>query len=161
MLESFGPERTVEDVLAGRLRVTLGGETYVLPVRSIASNRRWVESLDAEMIGLLVAVSEAGDDITSIMSGFMQIGAEQLLNLVIAYDETGVLPPREQLEEVVRPHETLMAVMGIRRVQNPLADAGLAAMLNTELIAGMQLPAPTNSPPTNGTSRRRKRSTKA
>ena len=159
MLETFGPERTVEDVLVGRLRVTLGGEVYDLPVRSIASNRRWVESLDTELIGLLVAVSAADDDYRAIASALMGIGAEELLGLVIAYDETHVLPPKEELEETVKPHEVLAAVMGIRRVQNPLADAGLAAALSA--IAGMPSPEPTNSPRGNGASRRRKRSTKA
>jgi len=158
MLDTFGPERTVEDVLGGRLRVTLGGEVYDLPVRSIASNRRWVESLDAELGGLLVAVSAAGNDYQAIASAMMGIGAEELLGLVIAYDETGVLPPREHLEEIARPHEVLRAVAGIRRVQNPLADAGLAAA--SSAIAGMSSPAPTSSPRTNGTSRRRKSSTK-
>ena len=161
MLESFGPERTVEDVLAGRLRVTLGGQPYVLPVRSIASNRRWVESLDAELGGLMASLSVAGADYSSLTAAFEQVGAEQLLGLVIAYDETGVLPSREDLEETTKPHEALMAVMGIRRVQNPLADAGLAAAGVAPAIAGMSTPALTSSPPTNGTSRRRKRLTKA
>lgn len=159
MLESFGPERTVEDVLAGRLRVTLGGETYVLPVRSIASNRRWVESLDTDLGGLLAAVNEAGDDLGAISSAFTRIGAEELLGLVLAYDDTGVLPPKDELEETTKPHEALMAVMGIRRVQNPLADAGLAAA--SSAIVGMPSPEPMSSPRMNGASRRRKHSTKA
>lgn len=161
MLESFGPERTVEDVLAGRLRVTLGGEQYVLPVRSIASNRRWVESLDAEMGSVLVAVIKAGDemDMSGIGNALLRLPISQLLDLVIAYDEAGVLPPKAELEEVTRPHEVLAALHGIRRVENPLADAGLTAI--SSVIAGMQSPAPTNSPHGNGASRRRKRSTKA
>ncbi len=158
MLDTFGSPRTVEDVLAGRLRVTLGGEVYDLPVRSIASNRRWVESLDAEMGSLLSAINSAGEDYQAIAAALMGIGAEELLDLVIAYDETGVLPPKEVLEETTQPHEALRAVAGIRRVQNPLADAGLAAA--SSAIAGMSSPALTSSPRTNGTSRRRKSSTR-
>lgn len=159
MLDEFGPERTVDDVIHGVLRVRLGGETYVLPVRSIASNRRWVESLDAEMGVLLRAITDAGEDYGALTAALLAVGAEQLLDLVIAYDETGLLPPREDLEEITQPHQALMAVIGIRRVQNPLADAGLAAA--SSAIAGMSSPAPTSSPPTNGVSHRRKRLTKA
>lgn len=158
MLDSFGSPRTVDDVLSGRLRVTLGGEVYDLPVRSIASNRRWVESLDAGMGSLLRAVSAAGEDYQAIASALMGVGAEELLDLVVAYDESHVLPSKDDLEEVVKPHEALLAVVGIRRVQNPLADAGLAAA--SSAIAGMPSPEPTSSPRTNGTSHRRKSSTK-
>lgn len=152
MVESLGSERSIDDVLAGRLRVTLGGKEYVLPVRSIASNRRWVEGLDAELGGLLALVSEAGDDYAQLTEAFTSVGAEQLLELVLAYDDDHILPP--EIAEEARPHEVLRAVMDIRRVQNPLADAGLAAMANA--IAGMLLPAPTNSPPPSGASKRRR-----
>jgi hypothetical protein len=158
MLDSFALSRSVEDVLAGRLRVTLGGEVRDLPVRSIASNRRWVENLDTNMAGLLAAVAAAGDDSGDVARAMMGIGAEDLLSLVIDYDETHVLPPREVLEEMVSPSEALIAVMTIRRVQNPLADAGLAAL--STVIAGRRSQEPTSSPPRNGASTRRRRSTK-
>lgn len=154
------PERRIEDVLAGILRVTLGGETYVLPVRSIASNRRWLESLEAREGALLAAVGTAGNDLEALTAAIVgsDIGAQELLDLVIAYDEDHILPPRDQLEEVARPHELLHAVGDIRRVENPLADAGLAAA--SSAIGGRPSPVPTSSPPRNGASPRPRRSKK-
>lgn len=158
MFESYLPQRAIEDVLAGRLPVVLGGEVYHLPVRSIASNRRWVESLTVEMSEMLRAIAASGDDQTALATALMRVGAEQLLDLVLAYDDTEVLPPKEALEEEVKPHEVLAAVIAIRRVQNPLADAGLAAAANA--IAGTSSQEPTSLRQKNGASRRPKRSRK-
>jgi hypothetical protein len=158
MLDPFALERSIEDVLAGRLRVVLGGKAFILPVRSIASNRRWVDSLDAKLSSLLATVSTSGDYAT-LVGAVESIEPENLLDLVIAYDEDGVLPARDELLELARPHELLQALKAIRRVQNPLADVGLVAAFGAS--AGTPSPASTSSPHRNGASGRRKSSSRA
>lgn len=155
MLDAFALDRSIEDVLGGRLRVVLGGKEFILPVRSIASNRRWVDSLDAKLGSLLATVSSSGD-YASLVGAVESIEPENLLDLVIAYDEDHVLPARDELLELARPHELLQALKAIRRVQNPLADVGLVAVLGAN--AGTSSPASTSSPRRNGASAHRKSS---
>jgi hypothetical protein len=110
------PERSVEDVLAGRLRIRLGGEWYVLPVLTIGQNREWVESLDAQMQPLLDGADDG--DLNAVVAR-MQDLSDRLLEFVWSYDRMGVLPPRETLEPDVYPHEALRAVMEVRLAANP------------------------------------------
>ena len=149
---SLVPERSVEDILTGRIRLVLGGKPYELPVRSIRANREWQETLQSDLQGLLTAVASAGDDAAGILDHLLAADV-QLLDLLVSYDADGVLPPRDELEGIVRPNELLLAVIGVWRAASPLADIGLV-MMNAP--ASSPSPAePTSSPPTNGAGPRR------
>jgi hypothetical protein len=118
------PERSVEDVLAGRLRIRLAGEWYVLPVLTIGQNREWTESLDAEVAPLL----EGSDDLEVIVQRAQGL-SDRLLEFVWSYDRMGVLPPRETIEPNVYPHEALRAVMEVRLAANPTLGFALAGAM--------------------------------
>lgn len=146
-METLLPTRRVEDALAGRVRVTLGGRLYELPVRSIASNRRWVESLDAHLAAVAAAIDAVPDgDYEALDATLAAFGPEGLIELLVSYDEAGVLPPRDELEEIARPAEALFAVLGVRRAAHPLLDVGLAALM--AVTPGPASRAPTSSSPT-------------
>ena len=149
------PERSVEDILAGRLRLTFGGAAYVLPVLSIAANRRWRERMEARLAPLVNAVGT-----TSLIRIVKALSAadEELLVIVCSYDETHVLPPRAELEEIARPQEVLRALMEVRAAANPLlgVSRAIAAQMAPEAS-----PDSTNSPSTNGPASRIRRPSKA
>ena len=135
------PERSVEDVLAGRLRLRLGGEWYVLPVLTIGQNREWMESLDAEMQPLLDGADD--DDLSAIVER-MQGLSDRLLEFVYSYDIKGLLPPREAIEPNVYPHEALRAVLEVRLAANPTLGFALAGVVQ-DIRAGRPAPSPPTS----------------
>jgi len=140
------PERSAEDILAGQVRVHLGSrgparvaQTYVLPVLSIAANRKWKESLEGGLQQLLATVDAAGDDLATILAAF-STATPQLLDLLYGYDDTHVLPERERLEEEATDIEVLMATLEVWSAANPFAGVALALARGAEepLTGGAQ-----------------------
>jgi len=142
----FAPERSLEDILSGRIRLVLGGQTYVVPVLSIRANREWTEGLEGELAALLDHLTKAGND-SQVIIKHLLTADNRLFDLLVSYDKTGVLPPREELEDLVRPHELLIAVMGIWRAASPLADMGLGVMYPSPVLSSQPEPEPTSSSP--------------
>lgn len=133
-MEPFKPmvERSPEDVLAGRLTITLAGQPYVLPVLTVGENADWLASLDAELDPLVVAE----DDLT-VITKILETVSDRLLDFIYSYDVHGLLPQRdEQLERDVYPHETLRGVMEIRLASNPTLGFALATTLAEARIEG-------------------------
>lgn len=116
------PERSAQDVLSGRIRLSLGGQPYVLPVRSIAANREWKEQWDST-VGARIA--DIPDDKPGEMFVALGEGADDLLTLLISYDHTGVLPSREALEQVATPPELLIGILEVWAAANPLLGMAL------------------------------------
>lgn len=131
------PSRSAADILAGRIRVALGGQTYELPVVPRAASRRWLESLDARFVKLGGELEAAGNDTPRILT-LLAAQSEALYELLRSYDQSGVLPPREEIDEVATDTQILRAVLEVWRAANPLA-ATLAERSEGE-------------PPTSGTS---------
>ncbi len=150
MLDELLGARPVEAILAGRARITLGGQDYLLPDLANRPNREWLESIDGRLRGLLEAVDAANDDLPAIMSA-LQGASEELLDVLIAYDAHGILPAREVLDETATPREILLGVLGVWQAANPLVGIALAG-----IASGIrsQLPAPTSSSPTPTAGRR-------
>lgn len=119
------PARTPGDVLAGVVRVRLGGVDYTLPVLTIAENREWQAALDATLGRSIADVP--GDDAGGMIEAAMAT-TDGLLDQLIAYDRTGVLPSREQIEATARPHELLMATLEVWAAASPLLGMALANM---------------------------------
>lgn len=143
------PERSAADILAGRIRVILGGLPYDLPVLPRGASKRWIESLDSQYRTLALALDVAGDDMPRILT---MVGAHQdaLLDMLISYDQTGVLPPRDHLDEYATDAEILRAVIEVWRAANPLV-ATLAEMATDEPTAGSSRERPSSPPmPTAG-----------
>lgn len=151
------PERQPGDILAGRIRMSFGGQAYVLPVRSIAANEEWLASLDAGTGALVDGLMAAGDD-TSVIIATLGAGSEAMPALLMSYDETHVLPPWEELKQVARPHELMLAVFEVWRAANPLVDIAIGALLveMRQRLASVRPSEPTSSSPPPTAGRRRK-----
>lgn len=113
------PERTSEDILAGRVRIQLGPMTYVLPVLPRGPSRRWLESLDQRFVNLGVALAQAHED-PQVIIQTLSAETDGLYELLLTYDQTNVLPPRDELEEFATDAQILHAVLEVWRAAHPL-----------------------------------------
>jgi len=145
ILRQFLPERSSEDILAGRIRVTLGGQEHILPVRTIRENRAWKEQLRGQLdrvfgdfatlnnpAAILARVSDATD---------------AQIELVRAYDAGGVLP---DLEDVTEP-ELLRATFAVLAAAFPLLATAIDQLLDQPELLRLvmaELRNPTSSTPT-------------
>lgn len=120
------PARSAADILAGRVRVVLGGVTYDLPVLPRAASKRWIESLDGRFASLAQQMDAAADDTPAIIT-LLLAQADGLYAMLRSYDETGVLPEAGEIDEYATDIQILRAVLEVWRAANPLA-ATLAEM---------------------------------
>lgn len=146
---SFLPERAIEDIVAERVRLTIGGEEYILPAKVVEDNEAWLASLNADFRGLMDALDKAGDD-TSTIVALLTRDPDWLIDHLISYDHTGVLPDKATIRKGMTPIKLLMAVGEVWRAANPLVDIAAAALTMDSLMA---LTGPVASPRT-GSSRR-------
>lgn len=150
---SFGSERSVEDILAGRLRIRLAGEWHTLPVLTVGENADWLASLEA----VFQPVVDADESDAPAIMAALAAADDRLLELVYSYDKMGLLPERASIERNVYPHEILRAVMEVRLAANPTAGFGLALAL-AEMREATKPEAPTPAPaPSTRTSSSRRR----
>jgi hypothetical protein len=143
------PERSASDIIAGRIHVVLAGVPYDLPVLPRGASRAWLETLDTSFVDLGAALEAAGDDTPAILQAiFAQ--QQSLLDMLLSYDQTGVLPPREHLDEFATDVELFRALMEVWRAANPLAD--ILAGTPDEATDGTSPGSPSSPPtPTAGT----------
>lgn len=156
MLDLLGNGRPAGDILSRTVRVTLGGTEYALPVRSIKANREWIAQVNSQTVALLKGLDTSGDDLGALM-GLLGGQIDPLLDLLIAYDHTNVLPSKDEIE-AIEPDasvDVLQAVQGVWRAANPLVGTAIASMTMGEALAS-DSSAPTSSPRPNGAGRRSK-----
>jgi hypothetical protein len=156
MLDVIAP-RSAEDILSRVVRVTLGGQTYELPVRSIRANREWKANLEARLAMLVDRLTSAdeADDARAALNDALASQVDDLIELLIAYDTAGVLPSREQIEEI-EPDATMAIVMAVRevwRAANPLVATAIGRMAETPTEPSSP---PTSSPPVSITGPRKR-----
>jgi hypothetical protein len=123
------PPRPVEDVLAERVRLVIGGETFDLPVLTIAENRAWKERSDLAL-GMFVATISLTDDLSKALDAFDGYD-DTLMDLLLSYDTTGALPSRDEIEEGLTPLGLFRAVSEVWRAARPLADITRTGMSST------------------------------
>ena len=145
MPDGILPERSAEDIFAGRIRLSLGGAQYVLPTLTIEAEEKWLAGIDGRLGSLLSGVSSARDD-PAMLLGVLSGATGQLLDVLYAYDQTGVLPPRARLVKTARSNALIRAVMEVWVAANPLAGIALLGMRQTNGTS----PAATSEPPPNG-----------
>lgn len=148
------PERSAADIIAGIIRVVLGGRVYELPVLPRAPSRRWLESLDVGWADALSDVSESGNDQGAILARLMAYH-DELYALLKSYDTGNVLPPIEDIDEYATDAEIFRAVVEVWRAANPLAAtlAGMASPTDgTSPAASSSSPLPMAGVPTTSTS---------
>ena len=148
MLNSLLPDRPLEEQLAGTVTLELGGHRYVLPTLTRRQNRAWKERLTGELGGLFGSVQGSNDG-GAIMAVLATAG-DLVVELVRAYDVTGVIPPDDSPElERDTDQEWLRALLACGAAAYPFV--GLA--LEAQRQAGVEppsLPTPTGAEPTNG-----------
>lgn len=141
-LSEFLPDRSIEDILAERVRLTIGGRDYVLAALTIEENEAWLAEVDGELAGTLEAVGDAGDDVQAILAALTG-DSDSVLELLISYDKRGVLPPLDELRREVTPMGAIRLALTVWRAANPKADIALAALL-TSVVTPSVSPARTS-----------------
>lgn len=118
---SLVPTRSAEDLFAERVRVQLGDREYILPVLPMGPEEEWKASLDRSLDAALANV----DDFAQVANA-LDAYPDKLLDALIAYDRSGVLPPREEIAATTTKLGLLRAVLGVRQAANPLVGIGFA-----------------------------------
>lgn len=152
-------DRSAEDVLAGVLRIPVGGVEKIVPTLPIRATREWQATIATGPSGFEVPVSD--DDWTAAtVSEFSGLALETILDVVVAYDRTGALGGREWLEEHADPAQLYAAATQMAEVAFPFATdiPLLLAGLVVRQVVGSSPPSSTSGPLPIGASRRRRSS---
>lgn len=136
------PERSPADIMAGRVRIVLGGQVFDLPVLTRGASRRWREALDLRFAVLAEDLEAAGNDVPGIMNRLLT-ETDGLYAMLRSYDQTNALPDPADIDELATDAEILRGVLEVWRAANPL-PAGLAEWAATN---GTSPGAPSSSPP--------------
>jgi hypothetical protein len=133
-LRSILPERSFEDIIAERVRLTIGGKEYILPAKVIEDNETWLAGLNAEFMSLMNALSKQTED-TGAIVGLLTRDPDWLIDHLISYDHTNALPDRAAIRKGLTPMKLLLSVGEVWRAANPLVDTLLGAMTLSNLRA--------------------------
>jgi hypothetical protein len=141
------PTRSASDILAGVIRVSLGGRVFELPVLPRAASRAWLENLDSRFADLAIDLEAAGNDAPVIMARLVA-EADALYDMLLSYDQAGVLPPRAEIDAVATDTEILRGVLEVWRAVNPLAATVAETTEPPERGSPTPSPRPPTMPPT-------------
>lgn len=100
VFRSLLPQRSVEDILAGRLPLTLGKTVFPLEVLTIEKADEWRVTL-ASKFGDVVSALESQTDVAGVLS-FLGTNTPTMLELIHQYDVDWKLPD----DEWIRSHAT-------------------------------------------------------
>lgn len=131
--------RSAEDIFAGHVRLVLGGEEFVVPVRSRKANREWLSALDAGFVGMMDSLDELDDEqqVLALLIG----EADAFLDALLSYDAEGILPTRDTIDARATDMEIITAVMEVWRAAHPLAAIALGLAPSAPSI-----PSPASTP---------------
>lgn len=118
-MPSTMPTRSAADILAGRVRVILGATTHDLPVLARGPSRRWLEQLDLRFAALANSLESAGNDAPGIMN-LLVAETDAMYDMLLSYDQGGVLPSRDEIDETATDAQILHAVLEVWRAVHPL-----------------------------------------
>ena len=159
MLEGLLPDRSAEDIFAGRIRLTIAGKEYQLRTLVIADEEEWLASVDASpLAGLFGGIPN--DNAAAMALLVSPAASDHLLNILGDYDREGILPPKEELRRTARPIEIVTAVLEVWQAAHPLLGISLIGMQElTEQIQTLSngaSPTPTSSPRRTGAGKPRR-----
>lgn len=112
------PARSAADIMAGRIRIVLGGQVTDLPVLPRRQSREWLASLDSRF-SVLAAALDAAD--TPQILALLASETDALYDLLLEYDHTHLLPPRDAIDDFATDAEILRAVLEVWAALHPLA----------------------------------------
>ena len=147
--------RSPEDVLAGVLRIAVGGVEKIVPTLPLRATREWQTLLASRPSGFSVPVTD--DDWTPAnVSEFTGLTLEATIELVVAYDRSGALGGREWLEEHADPAQLYAAAEQMAEVAFPFAEniRMLLAALVVRSVVGSSSTSSTNGHSPTGASTR-------
>jgi len=139
-------ERSPEDVLAGILRIAVGGLEKIVPTLSIKANREWQQQFAAVGSSGFSAPARDADWSATTVSEFSGMTLDATLDMVVAYDLTGALGGREWLEENADPAQLYAAMTQMAEVAFPFADdiKVLLGALIVQSVVGLPASSSTN-----------------
>jgi hypothetical protein len=145
-------ERTPEDVAAGVLRFTFGGEERVVPTLKIRASREWIRAGVAKLPELQAIL--AGEQTADNLAALIGLGYDAALGQVLEYDRTGALGGRDWLEDHADPTELYEALRLMGQVALPFVGdlKGLLAILPGLLEGAVPVDASESTSSTSGPS---------
>lgn len=158
-LPGLPTERSIADVIAGRLRLRLAGREWILPVLSVGENEDWWAELDGYYAAILADVP--AEDLEAMWAAVASLGPDRLLGFLHSYDKSGVLPRTDEFRRSVYPGELLLAVWEVRLAANPTQHFAFNAAVEDVVTQGVRAAAAmprrsTSSSPRSTTGRRRR-----
>jgi hypothetical protein len=149
---SLLPERTVEDVLTGVLRMQFGQTEFKVPLLVIEKADEWRESLQREFINVMGALE--GQTNAAGVLAFMGAHTPTMLRLIHEYDVADVLPDDDWIRGHANEPEILRAFMLLLAASFPFIAAALdilaanpgALKIVLEEFGPAQPPIPAGSP---------------
>lgn len=152
---AFGtPDRDPEDVLAGVVRVSLGGVGYVLPVRSIRANREWKSALEAGTAAVAQRLVEAGGDLPAVLEAAEE-GIEPLIDALVSYAPSVLSKDVIESIEPDASMDVIAALSEVWRAASPL----VVSLLRSTMVEYPDSSTPSSTSPTPTAGRRRKSKT--
>ena len=155
------PIRPDEEVAAGFISATLGGQARNLPVLSIERNREWKKVYNATVSELGGdAESDDFDAVVDLLSGAI----DKMVDLLIAYDETGALGGREWIDKHATDREVYELLKGpVLQAAFPFGIDLMAQVLGAirANMARLAVSSPSTSSSQRSTGGRRRRSNAA
>ncbi len=148
--------RSPEDVLAGILRIAVGGVEKIVPTLPIRATREWQTALGTGP-GRFTP-KDINDWTSTDATNFSSLSFDTILDIVVGYDRTGALGGREWLEEHADPAQLFIAAGQMAEVAFPFAEDTrlLLVALVVQSVVGSSLPSSTSGPsPIGGSTRSR------
>ena len=127
-------QRTPEDILAGVLRINVGGIEKRVPTLPMNASAEWQEALGAGLGGF--ARNLSADQSADSLMGFARFTQGAILDAVVAYDRSGALGGRDWLAEHADPAQLYIAFRQMAEVVFPfVADVRSLLALLPGLLA--------------------------
>ena len=150
------PLRPDEQVAGGFIALSLGGQPKRLPELKRHRNREWTDLFNRTVTETLGKAGELKDveDLVQMLTGSMDV----MLDLLVAYDESGALGGREWIDHNATDREIYEAMRKVTGAAFPFGNdlltriPGIAAMVIQAVISSRST---SSSRPSTGGRRRR------
>lgn len=133
----MGDDRSQEELAGGFLRVVVDGSPRNLPTLKIRAEREWklllAQTLGETQLNIdFAALQKGGDSTYMALAPMANLATDLAIDLLLAYDRSGVLGGRDFIEEHMDASEVYRALVKCLRVAFPFV-ADVRSVIN-ELI---------------------------
>lgn len=137
VFRSLLPERAVEDVLTGTLRMHFGPSEFTLPVLTIEKADAWRESL-TKQFAVVVAALEGQTSAAGVLA-FLGSHTPSMMELLHEYDSDGLLPDDGWIRSHATEPDILRAFMLVMAASFPFIAAALDILAANPSALGLVL----------------------